>query len=72
MWTEGLISEGGSINRIKKGVSIEYILILVEGGLYPGGGKNVIGDQGWRKSAAHSPPISVARVQLAASTPYED
>ena len=34
-----LYPKGGSIHRIKKGVSIEYILILLEGGLYPGGGR---------------------------------
>ena len=39
-------------------------------GLISGG--NLIGEQGWRKNAEHSPPISVARVQFAASTPCVD
>ena len=61
----------GLINWNKKGVSIEYISILLEGGLYPGRGE-FNREQGWRKSAEHAPPISVARVQFPASTPYVD
>ena len=59
----------GLINWNKKGVSIEYISILLEGAYIRGEFNR---EQGWRKSAEHAPPISVARVQSPASTPYVD